>query len=213
MAMPPRPVLPLKTRITLFVLNTVTDASIRTDGTVNRRRFSIAESLGSLKVPASPEPRNGVKTSDVTVDPSRNLWFRLFVPSDSDSLPVIVFFHGGGFVFLAADSKPYDRVCRRFARKLPAVVVSVNYRLAPEHRYPAQFDDGYDVVKFLDEQKHVLPANADLSRCILAGDSAGGNLAHHVTLRAAQSAFAYLKASSLYFPLIFLNSEITHLIS
>lgn len=201
MATPSRPVLPLKTRISLFFLNTVTDASIRSDGTVNRRRFGIAESLGGLRVPASAEPRNGVKTSDVTVDPSRNLWFRLFVPSDSDSdsdsLPVIVFFHGGGFVFLDADSKPYDNVCRRFARKLPAVVVSVSYRLAPEHRYPAQFDDGYDVLKFLDEQENVLPANADLSRCFLAGDSAGGNLAHHVTLRAAQSAFASLKVAGV----------------
>lgn len=191
------PRLPLKTRISLFFLNAVTDASIRSDGTVNRRLFTMAESLASLRVAASSKPRNGVITSDVTVDPSRDLWFRLFVPSDPDPdpLPVIVFFHGGGFVYLSPDVKVYDEVCRRFARTLPAVVVSVNYRLAPEHPHPAQYDDGFDVLRFLDEQRQILPERADLSQCFLAGDSAGGNLAHHVTLRAVQSrsAFSRLK--------------------
>lgn len=197
-----KPLLPLKTRITLFFLSAVTDASSRPDGTVNRRFFSMVESLSCLRVPANPKPRNGVKTSDVTVDSSRNLWIRLFIPIDSaPRLPVVVFFHGGGFVYLSPDARVYDEVCRRFARKIPAVVVSVNYRLAPEHRYPAQYDDGYDVLKFLDEQRHViLPENADLSRCFLAGDSAGGNLAHHVTLQVARcsSPFAHLKAINFF---------------
>ncbi|XP_057787297.1 probable carboxylesterase 18 [Salvia miltiorrhiza] len=194
-----QPQLPLKTRISLFFLNAVTDASTCSNGTVNRRLFSMVESLSSLRVPASSKPRKSVITSDVTVDPSRDLWFRLFVPCDSDQqkLPVIVFFHGGGFVYLSPDMKAYDEVCRRFARTLPAVVVSVNYRLAPEHPYPAQYDDGYDVVKFLDEQRGILPEKADLSRCFLAGDSAGGNLAHHVTLRAAQSATAFARIKVL----------------
>ncbi|KAH6756026.1 carboxyesterase 18 [Perilla frutescens var. hirtella] len=193
--------LPLKTRISLFFFNAVTDSSSRPDGTVNRRHLSVAGSLSSMRVPAAAKSRSGVKTSDVTVDPSRDLWFRLFVPDgsgDQMKLPVIVFFHGGGFVYLAADSKPYDAVCRRFAREVPAVVVSVNYRLAPEHRYPAQYNDGFDVLKFLDVKRHILPEKADVSRCFLAGDSAGGNLAHHVAVRVARSpSFAHLKASSV----------------
>ncbi|KAL6576143.1 putative carboxylesterase 18 [Orobanche hederae] len=198
----PRPTLPWKTRVSIFVLNTVTAASIRPDGTVNRRIFRFLESAG-LKAPPNPKPRHGVRTSDITVDSSRNLWFRLFVPdshsgSESDPdhpLPVVVFFHGGGFVYLSPDFKGYDDVCRRFAREVPAVVVSVNYRLAPEHRYPAQYDDGFDVLRFIDDQGrgHVLPANADVSRCFLAGDSAGGNLAHHVAKRACVSKFNHLK--------------------
>ncbi|KAG8383324.1 hypothetical protein BUALT_Bualt04G0000700 [Buddleja alternifolia] len=200
------PVLPWKTRITLFFLNAVTDASRRSDGTVNRRLFRFLDSL-SLKTPPNSNPRNGgVKTSDITVDTSRNLWFRLYVPpassatttSDSDQplLPLVVFFHGGGFVYLAPDFKAYDDVCRRFCSQVPAVIVSVNYRLAPEHSYPAQYDDGFDVLKFLDDQTHLLPENADLSRCFLAGDSAGANLAHHVAVRASQSKFTHLKARS-----------------
>ncbi|KAI3450943.1 hypothetical protein Pfo_007608 [Paulownia fortunei] len=192
-----RLLLPWKTRITLFFLNIVNDASRHRDGTVNRRLFRFLDSFG-LRTPPNPKPRNGVKTSDITVDPSRNLWFRLFVPSHSESeshthLPVVVFFHGGGFVYLAPDFKAYDDVCRRFAREVPAVVVSVNYRLAPEHRYPAQYDDGFDVLRFLDNQSHILPENADVSRCFLAGDSAGGNLAHHVAKRACESKFTDLK--------------------
>ncbi|KAK6150678.1 hypothetical protein DH2020_015610 [Rehmannia glutinosa] len=192
-----RLLLPWKTRISLFFLNAVNDSSRRPDGTVNRRLFRLLDSIG-LKTPPNPKPRNGVKTSDITVDPSRNLWFRLFVPCHSQSesdpqLPVIVFFHGGGFVYLGPDFKAYDDVCRRFAREVPAVVVSVNYRLAPEYRYPAQYDDGFDILRFLDNHTHVLPENADVSRCFLAGDSAGGNLAHHVAKRACDSKFTHLK--------------------
>ncbi|KAL6205699.1 hypothetical protein ACLB2K_022953 [Fragaria x ananassa] len=88
---------------------------------------------------------------NLTVDASRNLWFRLFVPSttttSSSSLPVIVFFHGGDFSFLSPDSFAYDAVCRKFARTIPAVVVSVNYRLSPEHGYPSQYDNNLDVLK------------------------------------------------------------------
>ena len=193
------PSLPWKTRISLSVLSAVTDASRRRDGTVNR---SLLKFL-NFKAPPNPKPINSVQTSDVPVDPSRNLWFRLFVPttqppsssSSSSPLPVIVFFHGGGFVYLSADSKLYDAVCRRLARRVSAVVVSVNYRLAPEHRYPAQYDDGFDVLKFIDENKNpFLPENADLSCCFLAGDSAGANLAHHVAKRASESEFRQLKA-------------------
>ncbi|KAG5521586.1 hypothetical protein RHGRI_033967 [Rhododendron griersonianum] len=176
------PSLPWKTRIVLSVLATVTDASQRRDGTVNRRLLKLI----NFTSPPNAKPVNGVKSHDVTVDPTRNLWVRIFVPTaTTQPLPVIVFFHGGGFVYLTADAKAYDAVCRRFARKVSAVVISVNYRLAPEHRCPAQYDDGFDVLKFLDERKSgVLPENADLSCCFLAGDSAGANLAHNVAKRA-----------------------------
>lgn len=113
---------------------------------------------------------------------------------------MIVFFHGGGFAYLSPDNKSYDAVCRRFARSVPAVVVSVDYRLAPEYRYPAQYDDGFDCLRFLDNEqrrKEVLPDYADVSRCFVAGDSAGANLAHHVAKRACRSEFKKLKVIGL----------------
>ncbi|XP_043718655.1 probable carboxylesterase 18 [Telopea speciosissima] len=185
------PVLPWKTKIILSILDVFSDAVRRTNGTINRRLINFMEP----KVPANNIPFQGVKTSDVTIDATRNLWFRLFTPTETPSdvsLPVITFYHGGGFCLLSADAKAYDFVCRRFARKFPAVVVSVNYRLSPEYRFPSHYDDGFDTLKFLDEAKTEnfgFPANADLSRCFLAGDSAGGNLAHHVAVRSGKADF------------------------
>ena len=195
-AKPPQPSLslPWRTRIAVSILSAVTDASCRKNGTVNRRLLNIVD----FRSPATSKSYNGVASHDVVVDEARKLWFRVYVPTQhaGEDLPVIVFFHGGGFVFLSPDVLVYDAVCRRFARKVPAVVVSVNYRLAPEHRYPAQHDDCFDVLKFLDDEANrskSLPENANLLRCFLAGDSAGGNLAHHVAQRACEFNFRRLK--------------------
>lgn len=187
--------IPLKTRIALTVISTFTDNAQRPDGSINRRFLRLFD----FRAPPNPKPSNNVSSSDFVVDPSRDLWFRLYTPHVSgDNVPVVVFFHGGGFAFLSPDSYPYDHVCRRFARKLPAYVISVNYRLAPEHRYPAQYDDGFDVLKFLEENRAtVLPANADLSRCFFAGDSAGGNIAHNVAIRVCRADFTALKLAGL----------------
>ncbi|EPS59637.1 hypothetical protein M569_15169, partial [Genlisea aurea] len=202
-----KPPLPLLLRIGCFFIRSILRLVLRRDGTVMRGVINLFRKL--TDVPPSSEPRHGAKTADITVDASRNLWFRLFVPTEIDpateaadredphrrSLPVVVFFHGGGFVLSSAGSGQYDSICRRFAREIPAVVVSVDYRLAPEHRYPAQYEDGFDALEFLDGDGYALPANADLSRCFLAGDSAGGNIAHHVARRFSESPnFSRLKA-------------------
>ncbi|XP_077224467.1 putative carboxylesterase 18 [Tasmannia lanceolata] len=174
---------PWKTRMYSRFLSAVTDLCLRTNGTVNRRLLSFLD----FRTPSNGHPVNGVRTYDSTVDPSRNLWFRVFTPTETvnNDLPVIVFFHGGGFAFLSPDNKAYDAVCRRIARKIPAVIISVNYRLSPENRYPSPYEDGVDVIRYLDNSPDIdgfAPA-ADLSRCFLAGDSAGGNIAHHVARR------------------------------
>nr|GEY72652.1 probable carboxylesterase 18 [Tanacetum cinerariifolium] len=186
--------LPWKTRIFLTAITSAFELVRRRDGTVNRRLFNLID----FRIPPSSKPINGVNTHDVVVDPIRKLWFRVFTPTEHvvQDLPVIVFFHGGGFIFLNANVKVYDDVCRRFARKLPAIVVSVDYRLAPEHRYPAQHNDCFDVLKFLDDDENRLkwlPENVNISRCFLAGDSAGANLAHNVSQRACECNFNKLK--------------------
>ncbi|KAI3786918.1 hypothetical protein L1987_40998 [Smallanthus sonchifolius] len=190
--------LPWKTRISLWLFDTAIDLITRKDGTVNRGLLKLVD----FRIPSSSEPINGVNTYDVTVDPTRELWFRVFVPTQYpvEDLPVMVFFHGGAYIVLSPDVNIYDDVCRKFARELPAIVVSVNYRLAPEHRHPAQHDDGLDVLKFLDIEENRskwLPENANISRCFIAGDSAGGHIAHHVTQRASQFNFQKLKVTGL----------------
>ncbi|KAL0909902.1 hypothetical protein M5K25_020811 [Dendrobium thyrsiflorum] len=179
-----KPKLPWKTRLYITLLSAVTDASRRSNGTINRRLLSFID----IRAAPNPTPVRGIRTIDVTVDPSRNLWIRLFVPSDGAgrrNLPIVVFFHGGGFAFLTADNQTYDIVCRRLARKIPAIVVSVNYRLSPENRFPAPYDDGIDTLRFIDSGGIDAVAGhlADPSSCFLAGDSAGANIAHHVARR------------------------------
>ncbi|XP_058190043.1 probable carboxylesterase 18 [Rhododendron vialii] len=185
-----KPSIPWKTRLLIAGHTFAVDYSRRSNGTINRGLMNFLDA----KAPASAKPIKGVTSSDITVDPSRNLWFRLYnvnplaAAADESKLPIIVYFHGGGFSFFSSDTKPFDDFCRRLTSELPAVVVSVNYRLAPENRYPSQFDDGFDTLKFLDADEGLhLPQNVDLSRCFIAGDSAGGNIAHHVTLRAAMN--------------------------
>ncbi|PIA47081.1 hypothetical protein AQUCO_01400051v1 [Aquilegia coerulea] len=192
-------VIPWKIRISLTFLSSLTDLARRSNGTVNRCLVNLFAS--AAKVP--PQTSKGVAVSDITVDSSRNLWFRLFHPtnvSDDLKLPVVVFFHGGGFTWFSPDVKHYDALCCQFAQRIPSIVVSVNYRLTPEYRFPAQYDDGFDTLKFLDQKTFdSFPTNADLSRCFLAGDSAGGNIAHHVARRfaEAESEFSDLKVVGL----------------
>ncbi|KAK9059498.1 hypothetical protein SSX86_020200 [Deinandra increscens subsp. villosa] len=190
--------LPWKTRIKVWFLHTLIDQITRNDGTVNRRLLKLL----LIRSPPSSKPINGVKSYDVVVDPTRNLWFRVFVPTQyaAEDLPVIVYFHGGGFIFSSPDVKLFDDVCRRFAGELPAVVVSVDYRLAPEHRHPAQHDDGLDVLKFLDvegNREKWLPENVNISRCFIAGDSAGGHMAHFISQKASELNFQQLKVIGL----------------
>lgn len=191
--------LSLKSKLQWAALSLISGMACSRDGTVNRRLLNIAD----IKSRPSANPIGGVKSFDHTIDASRELWFRLFVTVDAEShssLPVLIYFHGGGFVSFSPSTKPFDTLCRRLAAGIPAVVVSVNYRHAPEHRCPSQYDDGLDVVKFIDGNKDRIdsfPANADLSRCFLAGDSAGGNLGHHVALRAAESEFEAVRIRGL----------------
>ncbi|KAK4426988.1 putative carboxylesterase 18 [Sesamum alatum] len=183
--------LPFITRLKALAHALMIRAIVRSDDSINRRIynfFNITSSAPATKLVANTTP---VTTFDVPVDPSRTLWFRLFVPTTASHapLPFILYFHGGGFYTFGPDSIVYNDLCSRLAAQLPAVIASVNYRLAPEHRYPAQYEDGYDALQFINSYNYaVLPASADLSNCFIAGDSAGGNIAHHVTVRACKNA-------------------------
>ncbi len=97
----------------------------------------------------------------------------LYRPKGPDPLPVLVYFHGGGFVLGHLDT--YDPWCRHLANRVPCLVVSVDYRLAPEHPFPAAVDDSVAATEWV--AAHAASVGGDSGRLAVAGDSAGGNLA------------------------------------
>ena len=98
----------------------------------------------------------------------------------STTKPIIVYIHGGGWVVGDAKTLTYDPLCKKLCQKLDCYILSVNYRMAPEHPYPVPLEDCYSVLSWLGNMKlsqDFVPEVVDRNRVILMGDSAGGNLA------------------------------------
>jgi acetyl esterase len=139
-----------------------------------------AEDLASIRA-AGGEPEPVHEITNLTVSgPGGDLPLRLYRPSAHRSLPVLVYFFGGGWVLGSIDTA--DGVCRSLANATGALVVVPGYRLAPEHPFPAAIDDCYAAVRWVAE--HAAEIGADPARLAVGGDSAGGNLAAAVALRA-----------------------------
>ena len=94
------------------------------------------------------------------------------IPTAGELLPILVFYHGGGFVIGSLDS--YDSLCRALANRADCIVVSVDYRLAPEHKFPAAVDDALEAYQWVSD--HAGELDGDARRMAIAGDSAGGNI-------------------------------------
>ena len=103
-------------------------------------------------------------------------------PVEGEKYPVLLFFHGGGWVTESVEN--YDRVCSRMAQSTGHIVMSVEYRLAPEYQFPVPLEDCYAAAKALYTGRLILPADPD--RITIIGDSAGGNLAAAVCLLARE---------------------------
>lgn len=124
------------------------------------------------------------------------LWVRVYRPVTTDEpLPIVGYFHGGGWVIMGIET--HDGICRRLANASGALVVSIEYRLAPEHRFPAALDDCFAATQWL--AAHGGEVGGDPSRLAVAGDSAGGNLAAAVALR-ARAAGPDLRGQVLVYP-------------
>lgn len=150
----------------------------------------------------TPRPA-GLTTEDMTLEgPAGPVPVRLYRPR-SGRLPAIVYFHGGGFVFGDCDS--HDSITADIAAAADAVVVSVNYRLAPEHRFPAAFNDC--LAATLDLVKHADCLGLDARRLVVAGDSSGGNLAAAVAIAVRDSDGPVLRGQVLIYPMLGLDFE------
>jgi acetyl esterase len=128
--------------------------------------------------------------------PGGEIPIRVYWPKQGGPLPVLVFYHGGGWVIGSPDTN--DNMSRMLANKASAVVVSVDYRLAPEHPFPAALKDCYAALEWV--SRHPERLNADRSRIAVGGGSAGGNLAAAVALMARDKAGPRLVHQVLIYP-------------
>jgi acetyl esterase len=121
---------------------------------------------------------------------------RVYTPTAGSRLPGLVYFHGGGFVLGTLDSA--DRACRDLAHGAGRVVVSVDYRLAPEHPFPAAVDDAYAATKYVVD--HAGEFGIDASQVAVGGESAGANLAAVTALKSRRSVSPPLTFQLLIYP-------------
>ncbi|KAI8578527.1 hypothetical protein K450DRAFT_246204 [Umbelopsis ramanniana AG] len=130
--------------------------------------------------------------------PKSDIPIRIYTP-DSDGcvkLPAVVFYRGGGFINGGLDS--HDSTCRRLCVKSGAVIISVDYRVAPEHPFPAAVDDCYAALQYVHQNADAL--NIDASRVAVAGDSSGGTLTAVVTIMARDNNGPSIKFQCLIYP-------------
>ena len=145
----------------------------------------------------APEPVALVENHDVAVH-GGSVAVRVYRPEAAGPLPLLVYAHGGGFVF--CDLESHDGLCRNMANIVGAVVVSVDYRLAPEHRWPTAAEDLYTAVEWAIDR--AADFGADAGRVAVGGDSAGGNLAAVTALMARDRRGPDLAAQLLLYPVI-----------
>ncbi|CAL5091306.1 unnamed protein product [Urochloa decumbens] len=159
---------------------------VLSDGTVVRSTPPIAAAPEGVRADPS------VEWKDAVYDAAHGLGLRIYKPAAAagggaaKKLPVVVYFHGGGFCIGSYAWPIFHAACSRLAAGLDAVVVSADYRLAPEHRLPAAIDDAAAVLLWLRDNITTQPwlaEHADAARTFVAGESAGGVLAHHMNAR------------------------------
>ncbi|CAL5330360.1 unnamed protein product [Camellia sinensis] len=168
------------------------------DGTT-KRLFEFP-TLPSDPNPSSPSP---VLSKDLPLNSLLNTSLRIFLPrcrhhhheppvatTPKPKLPLIIYFHGGGFVTCSKATTGFHKFCVEMAFQVGVIILSVDYRLAPEHRLPAAYEDAVEALRWVRHRcdDPWMVDCADFSNCFLMGTSAGGNIAFHAGLRAAAEA-------------------------
>ncbi|XP_054786295.1 probable carboxylesterase 1 [Prosopis cineraria] len=155
-------------------------------------------------VPPGVDPLTGIQTKDVVFSPESGVSARIFLPSlaqhsSSHKLPLLVHYHGGGFCIGSALDVITHRYITSLVTLTSAVVVSVEYRLAPENPLPIAYDDSFAALQWIASHstrrgpEPWLNQYPDLDRVFITGESAGANIAHHVTVRAGATGLAGVK--------------------
>ncbi len=165
-------------------------------GTENRQ---LIKEAGAKVIPHDADPVGSVIDREIP-GPAGPIPVRVYRPlgAGDGPLPVAAFFHGGGWVVCDLDS--HDGMCRAICNASGCMVMAVDYRLAPEHRFPVGVEDAYAAVVWLGE--HAAEIGGDPTRLAVIGDSAGGNLAAVVALMARDRRGPALALQVLVYPVI-----------
>ena len=163
---------------------------------VNTPVPEIRKLMDHMAFPPGNLPMHEVRELSIPGGDGQAMKLRLYRPSTAQSAPVMVYFHGGGWCIGTLDT--HDNLCRHLARITGMNVVSVDYRLAPEHVFPAALDDAYAATRWVAD--HGAELNCDASQLMVAGDSAGGNLAIATCLRAKEDGWKGITQQLLFYP-------------
>ncbi|XP_020217745.1 2-hydroxyisoflavanone dehydratase [Cajanus cajan] len=152
------------------------------DGTVERLQGSpfVASTL--------EDPTTGVSSKDVVISNNPPISARMYLPNKNvlnhNKVPILVYFHGGAFFFESAFSEQHQNYVNMLVSVTRVIVVSVEYRLAPETPLPAAYDDCWDALKWVANKSDTwLLKHGDFNRVFIGGDSAGANIVHNVGMR------------------------------
>lgn len=151
-------------------------------GARNNEDLSVQDARAqTIRLNATTPREKVARTRDIEIPgQGAKIPARLYYPSTASNLPIVVFFHGGGFVI--GNLETVDAVCRQWANAMQCLIVSVNYRHAPEHKFPAAAEDAYTATRWV--SAHAAEIGGDASRLATAGLSAGGGLATTTALMA-----------------------------
>ncbi|MGZ9583782.1 alpha/beta hydrolase [Paenibacillus marinisediminis] len=196
------------------------DAEGELDARVLQTTLEMAEKMAAMEKPAEGEfdlmnmvqglrasmgwpntdvTTTAIRTDAITIEGSEGaIPVRIYSPAQGSNLPAVVFFHGGGFFGGTVDV--VENPCKAIAEKANAVVVSVDYRLAPEHAYPAGLNDCFDAVRWVYQNAEAWNVNSQ--QIVVCGDSAGGNLATVCAMKDRDLGTGMIKFQALIYPTV-----------
>ena len=136
---------------------------------------------------------------DITIkSKNRDLKLREYSNNDDHDQPLIIFFHGGGFVM--GDLYSHDLLCRHLTKKSECKLIAVDYSLAPEYKFPCSLEDSINAVKYVFENNKQI--KFDKNKVVVCGDSAGGNLALNISILSKEKKLPKIIGQILFYPWI-----------